>query len=282
MSRNQRDSFPIPAPATYLLTWNPGKYQWLELTDTWEAVNLGYLQEDRWSCGRSRKPHIGDRVFMMCLGATTTKGIMASGWVTEEPFEDLHWNEEAQHLTTRYVWFRYDALLNPEVQPLLNPARVTANYNWTPQMSGLTIVPEVARGLETLWQVHLGKIGVEPMKQAALLDSDDMVQTYREGAKTQVTVNRYERDPQARSRCVEQRGTSCIVCGFNFANEFGEIGEGFIHVHHTIPLSERGNEYTVDPHLDLVPVCPNCHAMLHRKSPPYTIEELQQIRRQRS
>jgi len=264
-----------------LLTWNPGKYQWLDLTDTWEAVNLGYVQEDRWSCGNSKKLQLGDRVFMMCLGATATKGIMASGWVTEEPFEDLHWSDQAQHLTTRYVWFRYDALLNPEVQPLLNPAGDETNYNWTPQTSGLTIIPEVARDLERLWQAHLGRIGVEPIRQVLPNDREDIGPSYREGTKAQITVNCYERDPQARSRCIEQRGTSCVVCGFNFEHEFGEIGEGFIHVHHTIPLSERGHEYEVDPYRDLVPVCPNCHAMLHRKSPPYTIAELRQIRQKK-
>ncbi len=58
---------------------------------------------------------------------------------------------------------------------------------------------------------------------------------------------------------------------------YGQIGEGFIHVHHLKPLSEIGQEYEVDPIEDLRPVCPNCHAMLHRKKPPYTIEQLKDL-----
>ena len=55
------------------------------------------------------------------------------------------------------------------------------------------------------------------------------------------------------------------------------LGEGFIHVHHIVPLSGLGKSYVVDPINDLRPVCPNCHAMLHKRVPPYTIDELREI-----
>jgi len=42
-------------------------------------------------------------------------------------------------------------------------------------------------------------------------------------------------------------------------------------------LEDIKDEYEVDPINDLRPVCPNCHAMLHRKKPPLTIEELETI-----
>jgi len=38
-----------------------------------------------------------------------------------------------------------------------------------------------------------------------------------------------------------------------------------------------GINYKVDPINDLCPVCPNCHAMLHRRSPPLSIDELKQL-----
>jgi len=74
---------------------------------------------------------------------------------------------------------------------------------------------------------------------------------------------------------LDKHGCACTICGFSFGKHFGKIGEGFIHVHHLIPLAKIGNEYQVDPIKDLIPVCPNCHTMLHRRDPPYTIEELQ-------
>ncbi len=95
-----------------------------------------------------------------------------------------------------------------------------------------------------------------------------------EGAKKRVIVNSYERNSEARNQCIAHYDKSCVVCGFNFEEKYGELGIGFIHVHHLVPLAKIGQEYKVDPIKDLRPVCPNCHAMLHRKSPPFSIEEL--------
>jgi hypothetical protein len=97
---------------------------------------------------------------------------------------------------------------------------------------------------------------------------------YPEGAVVQVTVNAYERNPAARQACVKHHGTICAVCGFNFVVAYGEVGAGFIHVHHLKPLASIKEGYKVDPINDLVPVCPNCHAMLHRRNPPFSAEEL--------
>jgi 5-methylcytosine-specific restriction protein A len=95
-------------------------------------------------------------------------------------------------------------------------------------------------------------------------DSDNMDKCY-EGAKLQVLVNKYERSSIARQRCIEHNGHCCFVCGIDFEKRYGEIGKNFIHIHHIVPLNEIGEEYKVDYKKDLIPVCPNCHAMLHRK-----------------
>lgn len=99
----------------------------------------------------------------------------------------------------------------------------------------------------------------------------------REGAVCQVLVNAYERNPVARKKCIEYYGTSCCICDFNFGKVFGELGEGFIHIHHLRPLSEIGEEYEVDPLRDLRPVCPNCHAMIHQCPTPLSIEEMKKL-----
>jgi predicted restriction endonuclease len=106
---------------------------------------------------------------------------------------------------------------------------------------------------------------------------DDPAERVTEGAKKTVTVNVYERDPNARRRCVEYWGLQCAVCDFDFEQTYGELGKGFIHVHHLKPLGEVGDEYELDPIQDLRPVCPNCHAMLHRKKPALSISELQEL-----
>ena len=98
-----------------------------------------------------------------------------------------------------------------------------------------------------------------------------------EGKKKRVLVNAFERNSIARSLCVNHYKAQCIVCGFDFKEKYGEIGTGFIHVHHLIELSSIDKEYKVNPITDLRPVCPNCHAMLHQQNPAYTIEELRNI-----
>lgn len=75
----------------------------------------------------------------------------------------------------------------------------------------------------------------------------------------------YERNPIARKKCIEHYGVQCQVCEINFENTYGEVGKDFIHVPHIVPLHEIQQGYEVDPIRDLIPVCPNCHAMLHRK-----------------
>ena len=107
----------------------------------------------------------------------------------------------------------------------------------------------------------------------------DSQEQHTEGAVTKILVNRYERDAKARAKAISYYGRTCQVCSFDFALSFGEIGSGFIHVHHIIPLSDVQSKYTVDPIKDLRPVCPNCHAMLHRRTPPYDIKELRLILR---
>ena len=94
-----------------------------------------------------------------------------------------------------------------------------------------------------------------------------------EGAIRRVLVNAYERNPEARRLCIAHYGPTCCICKFNFGERYGKVVDGFTHVHHLRSLSEVGEEYTVDPIRDLRPVCPNCHAVLHRKVPAYSIKQ---------
>lgn len=101
--------------------------------------------------------------------------------------------------------------------------------------------------------------------------------TFIEGKVRNVDQTIYERNSEAREACLEHHGFSCKVCDYNFEENFGEVGKGFIHVHHITPISEIGEEYEVDPVSDLVPVCPNCHAMIHAKKPAFSIQEIKKL-----
>ncbi|MEH4661376.1 HNH endonuclease [Phytobacter diazotrophicus] len=97
-----------------------------------------------------------------------------------------------------------------------------------------------------------------------------------EGKCQRVLVNKYERNATARKKCIAHYGAICQVCDLEFSKVYGDIGLGFIHVHHVIPLYEVKEEYIVDPIIDLIPLCPNCHSMIHSSEPMLSVEELRE------
>ncbi|MGE4371250.1 MAG: HNH endonuclease, partial [Burkholderiaceae bacterium] len=113
-------------------------------------------------------------------------------------------------------------------------------------------------------------------ENAELPEEVSTPELFIEGATRTVSVNAYERNPHARKACLRAHGHACVVCGFDFGVTYGELGQGYIHVHHLKQLADIGESYELDPVVDLRPVCPNCHAMLHRQRPPLSIEELRE------
>lgn len=101
------------------------------------------------------------------------------------------------------------------------------------------------------------------LQKNLLADEILLPNRFHEGAVTTISVNAFERSNKARTECLKHHGYSCKVCSMDFASQYGDIGVGYIHVHHLTPLSSIAKGYEVDPITELVPVCPNCHAMLH-------------------
>lgn len=99
---------------------------------------------------------------------------------------------------------------------------------------------------------------------------------YIEGASKVISVNSYERNLSAREKCIEHYGYKCAICSFDFEMFYGSIGKNYIHVHHVVPLAVIKREYVMNPIKDLIPVCPNCHAIIHKTRPALTVEQLRQ------
>jgi hypothetical protein len=98
-----------------------------------------------------------------------------------------------------------------------------------------------------------------------------------EGAVKKVLVNAYERSREARRKCISHWGYKCQICSVSLEDIYGPYGIDFIHVHHLIPLSEIKNSYVVDPVNDMIPVCPNCHAILHRMQSENPIKDIKRV-----
>jgi 5-methylcytosine-specific restriction protein A len=242
--------------STFLLTWNPAVW------------NGEITNPSDWTCGNSQRIQAGDRLFLLRQG-TEPRGIVASGRSLTDVFED----DEG----IRRVRMELDTLLDAECEDILPRDRLSAlngglpkTMNWDVRISGTRIPEAVAERLEAAWRGFLsGRLPpADEVRQASAL---------REGAVRQITVNAYERNSEARRRCIEHHGHACAVCGMAFGAVYGPLAEGFIHVHHLAPLSDIGEEYAVDPIADLRPVCPNCHAVLHLGGQCRSIPEVRRI-----
>lgn len=107
-----------------------------------------------------------------------------------------------------------------------------------------------------------------------VIETDPSVRGFPEGGVVSVRMNRYERDSRNRAAALIMHGASCKGCGLDMTTRYGEIAMNLIEIHHVTPISELGDGYCVDPVHDLIPLCPNCHAVVHRSDPPLSVEEL--------
>lgn len=182
----------------------------------------------------------------------------------------------------KLVWYGKTGakLVHPSIQALLKPGRdVHIFYRekmrapFTYAGLGRPVQTEEVVPVRVVWTFD--KPVMAPPEQ--LPQEVGSSQGYIEGSVTRVLVNVYERNAAARKICIDRWGCRCQICGFDFERFYGELGRGFIHVHHLKPLSEIGESYELNPIADLRPVCPNCHAMLHRTNPPVAIDTLKSI-----
>lgn len=67
----------------------------------------------------------------------------------------------------------------------------------------------------------------------------------------------------------------CEVCGFDFQQTYGQLGEGFIECHHKVPISQFPGQKTRLK--DLALVCANCLRMLHRGGESLTAVQLKSL-----
>ncbi len=113
------------------------------------------------------------------------------------------------------------------------------------------------------------------VSQVALSRDNLPEQLLVEGGMKDILTNKYERNRVARKKCIAVYGTACQICGFDFGVVYGPEFAGKIHVHHKVPLFEIKEDYVVNPVKDLIPVCPNCHMIIHSKPGGYyTVEEI--------
>jgi 5-methylcytosine-specific restriction protein A len=266
---------------TFVLTWNPEL--WTDpLGDerAVEQVALGRAVADRWATGqRTSGIDAGDHVILLAQGKQ--RGLVRRGVARSGIYQDEHWydaNEIANYVDV--VWTEAVAIRDRlDVDEL---KRVAPGTNWDAfYSSGNQLKSSDAHAVHGAWAAWYR--GMTVADEALSGDEAGVIgppgAKIVEGALTTATVNRYERSKAARQKCIDHFGAVCAVCGMDFGAVYGAFADGFIHVHHTTPIAEVGEAYEVDPIADLIPVCPNCHAMIHHRTDgaPRTVAEVRAL-----
>lgn len=245
----------------YLFLWNPkiDPASFEDYEELAEYTSLERPYNTRWICP-SKRPRPGDLAYVKRTGPRNN-GLFARGTVVGKPNRDNRDGIQCVKLSLNSL-----LPLGQEVgaQVLKRPP-LSATF-WNTQGSGMLIRPESEQELDRLWQRAISE---------SLAGEETIVPGgFSEGAVRRIRVNAYERNEQARQICIDHHGLQCAACGMSFADRYGPLARGFVHVHHLRQLSTVGPDYQVDPVDDLRPVCPNCHAVIHLRVPPYSIDEV--------
>lgn len=257
---------------SFLFTWNPSKWPWDDLDQNIEEIKKSGKCLKRWSCISHKKAKPGDRAFLVKVG-NQGRGIIGSGVILSYPTLGEYWGEEDKQVY--YVTIEFEILLSSKDSEILSIENlkdgILNEQVWTPQSSGIVIKPSVINDLEEIWFDFLNSQNIQLNPYSNNYEGNRIL---LEGARTQTLQTKYERNTYARKLCLSAYGYRCQVCSMDFEEVYGNLGYQFIHVHHLTEISSQNGQYQVDPIKDLRPVCPNCHAMLHRKYPAFSIEEL--------
>lgn len=229
----------------WILPWNPKKFNLIGCLEEFGFVEWRQIN----------KLAIGDYVFLYCTKPVGQILYMFQVTKAEIPYDD----------TINDQFFETDEWDIPttDIYARFKPISVVTLGN-----KALSHETLVSKGMKTNLQMGMRATGIllDHILQNFNVAIDESSGEYHEGASHQTTVTSYERNPFARQKCLEKYGYACQICGLKFEDKYGEVGKDFIHVHHIEFIASKGGKsHKVDPIKDLIPVCPNCHAMLHRK-----------------
>jgi 5-methylcytosine-specific restriction enzyme A len=266
------------APPMFIMTWHPLHYRWEEhgYDEAVQVTASGQPWSEDWTVG-VRKGGITPGDTAVLYRQYQHRGLVASGVFTSGVETGEHWEDRGREVRLGQIdWnivLDYEDRLPVEILKTEVP-----EVKWDHiQGSGIMVEQSAVPKLNDLWTRHAGRVLFRSPDEPRGIND----QVFPEGALSRVEVNRYERDPRARKACLDHHGYRCAVCQFSFEERYGSLGRNYIHVHHTLELSRVPPGYRVDPVTDLVPLCPNCHAMIHRGTgPAFTVDELKrQLRR---
>lgn len=263
-----------------VLGWNPasafgagpGRIPYRTAVD---AVQREGLFRTRWRVGRAQRLEPATDAWLFVQGRQG-RGLLGHGLVAGAP-------QPVPALPPRLgllAEVEFDLLLEVgDTMPAELLEDTVPGVAWNAVRSTGTIVPAASEPvLRAAWT---GFLRSRPVPAGGLGAADPTVPVpgaLPQAALRRVAVNRFEHDPEAVRLCVAFHGPACAACGLTLEQLYGPAGAAFVQVHQIVPASGLEPGYRLDPVSDLVPLCPNCHAMAHRGTPdPYTPAELRRM-----
>ena len=252
--------------AYYLFTWDfRGPDDEEEAGQRTEKCATKGKVRFRWSTGNTTKIKRNDIAFML-RQRRDPRGIIGAGIVhSKKPYLDWDWRgKRKKKLYVDIDWTNF------AVEPLIGTAELQRRFRkvyWRPRRSGVLLPDQVGRALTLELQKQLKK---------GRKITPTVSEIVSEGAVRRVELNAYERSPKARQQCINYYGPRCFICQMTFDEMYGPQAHGLIHVHHLTAFSGKRRRKT-DPIKDLRPLCPNCHLVVHRREPPYSIADVRRM-----
>jgi len=261
-------------------------YTKLESKNRHEDVGFSFaLEQGKYSNKKSLRKDIHIRLNIATKGSRAYNkkvGLIVELVIKDKQYKKIYFNqlkkykkEIEEKLATKLEWTPGETSYRIYA---INAVKLNDNHEWNNYIDWHL---NIAKKFIEIFPSYINKLDKKTNNIVSsvpgIIYPDDVNENFFEGMQKQVTVNLYERNPKARQKCLESNGYSCSVCDLNFEDRYGDIGKNFIHIHHLKQISDIKKGYKVNPVKDLIPVCPNCHAMLHKRNPPYTINELKDI-----
>lgn len=153
-----------------------------------------------WSVGRRANIEVGTQCFLLVQGRRHGRGLVGYGRVTEKPFVDTHYEDSSK--LTHYVGVRW-----LELSPVDDVVAVPELHRREPSIpwlkgirgSGFPVAPEA---LDRVYEVWRASAPDAEERSPGELEPGECW----EGSVRTIRVNRYERDPRARSVCLAHHG----------------------------------------------------------------------------
>lgn len=269
-----------PPKPLFVLTWNPDKGRLSGRSNEQgyrkrvEQSAAGERFVTRWSTGNRKHDIAAGHSVVLLLQKGTKSGINVSGIIASGTTLGRVWTDNAGQNWVKVEWDRWVPIEERLPRETLN--EIAPWFQNRIQSSGQRLPDDQARALMSAWDAVHPPDALSGDEAGVVAPDGKVV----EGASRWVRVLTYEKDRQARERCIAEHGTSCKVCDIEFGETYGDFAKGYIHVHHKTPVhrAARHGEYELDPINDLAPVCPNCHAMLHQHpDKPCSVDELRRL-----